>query len=51
MKYFFTLVFALLAGVTTTTAQTVTITKTDGTTINIRLARLRTYNLPTKRNR
>ena len=33
MKYLFTLVFALLAGVATTTAQTVTITKTDGSTV------------------
>lgn len=33
MKYLFTLVFALLAGVATTKAQTVTIVKTDGTTV------------------
>ena len=33
MKYLFTLVFALLAGVATTKAQTVTITKTDGTIV------------------
>ena len=33
MKYLFTLVIALLAGVATTTAQTVTITKTDGSTV------------------
>lgn len=33
MKYLFTLVFALLAGVATTKAQTVTIVKADGTTV------------------
>ena len=41
MKYFFTLVFALLAGVTTTTAQTVTITKTDGTTVKYKASEIK----------
>jgi len=41
MKYFFTLVFALLAGVTTTTAQTVTITKTDGTIVKYKASEIK----------
>ena len=41
MKYLFTLVFALLAGVTTTTAQTVTITKTDGTIVKYKASEIK----------
>lgn len=41
MKYFFTLVFALLAGVATTKAQTVTITKTDGTTVKYKASEIK----------
>ena len=41
MKYLFTLVFALLAGVATTTAQTVTITKTDGSTVKYKASEIK----------
>ena len=41
MKYLFTLVFALLAGVATTTAQTVTITKTDGSTVTYKASEIK----------
>ena len=41
MKYLFTLVIALLAGVATTTAQTVTITKTDGSTVKYKASEIK----------
>ena len=41
MKYLFTLVFALLAGVTTTKAQTVTITKTVGTIVKYKASEIK----------
>ena len=41
MKYLFTLVFALLAGVTTIMAQMVTITKTDGTIVKYKASEIK----------
>lgn len=41
MKYLFTLVFAILAGVATTKAQTVTITKSDGSTVTYKASEIK----------
>ena len=40
MKYLFTLVFAILAGVATTKAQTVIITKSDGSTVTYKASEI-----------
>lgn len=41
MKYLFTLVFAILAGVATTKAQTVIITKSDGSTVTYKASEIK----------